>query len=428
MNKRISIVYIVVFIAIIFGFAIASILKPDRDISAIENRTLSQLPRISLEAISTRSFFEDMNQYANDQIVFRDEMVSIYQNQQNSKLFNSMLFENLLRANKPHNPEEGTAIKDSRIVSGLVVTNHKWIMPVTDKVVHTDKIDESTAKLNEAVKFAEARNTETYFVFNPSRTKALMHLYPEYLQTDAYARSKDYFLSKLDPNINVVNIGDKFDSFTKAQLEERYLETDHHWNIKGAFTAYQEMITQISNKSALFEDTPLTLNDIYVSQLTTGNFEGSYNIQINNAVSPRRADRTILYEPKVPFSFHNFEVINKDGQQTVSSFKDFYGFKKGRSTYSYGAIYGGDRRKIAYENPKANNRLNVLLLKDSFMNPITPYLAQHFNKLTVYDSRYYSEFSLKKILASEHYDVLIIAFHDDNLFSDTYNFEKIAGN
>nr|WP_306220267.1 DHHW family protein [Cohnella sp. WQ 127256] len=413
------------FLAIIFGFAIASILTPDKDISTIENRTLSKLPIISLEAITTRTFFEDMNQYVNDQIIFRNEMVSIYQHQQNSNLFNSMLFENMVNANEPQKPEDGTKIKDSRRVSDLVVTNHKWILPVTDKVVHTEKIDESTAKLNDAVSFAEEQNTETYFVFNPSRTKSLMHLYPKYLQTEAYATSKDYFLSKLDKDINVVNIGNKFDTFTKAQLEELYLETDHHWNIKGAFTAYQEMITQISSLSVKFEDKPMSFSELNVSKLTTGNFEGSYNTQINDVVSPKKADRTMIYEPKIPFAFNNFEVVSKDGEQTSTNFNEFYGFKQGRSVYSYGTIYGGDRRKITYENSKANNQLNVLLLKDSFMNPITPYLAQHFNKLTVFDNRYYSEFSLREILKSEHYDMLIIAFHDDNLFSGTYQFEKM---
>ncbi|WP_256757764.1 DHHW family protein [Cohnella sp. WQ 127256] len=425
MSKRISFIYMVSFLAIIFGFAIASILTPDKDISTIENRTLSKLPIISLEAITTRTFFEDMNQYVNDQIIFRNEMVSIYQHQQNSNLFNSMLFENMVNANEPQKPEDGTKIKDSRRVSDLVVTNHKWILPVTDKVVHTEKIDESTAKLNDAVSFAEEQNTETYFVFNPSRTKSLMHLYPKYLQTEAYATSKDYFLSKLDKDINVVNIGNKFDTFTKAQLEELYLETDHHWNIKGAFTAYQEMITQISSLSVKFEDKPMSFSELNVSKLTTGNFEGSYNTQINDVVSPKKADRTMIYEPKIPFAFNNFEVVSKDGEQTSTNFNEFYGFKQGRSVYSYGTIYGGDRRKITYENSKANNQLNVLLLKDSFMNPITPYLAQHFNKLTVFDNRYYSEFSLREILKSEHYDMLIIAFHDDNLFSGTYQFEKM---
>ncbi|MFX3631353.1 MAG: DHHW family protein [Candidatus Pristimantibacillus sp.] len=424
MNKLISNIYMVTFLAIIFGFGITSIILPDKDISTTENRTLSKLPQISTEAISTRSFFEDMNQYLNDQIVFRDEMVRIYQKQQNSELFNSMLFENLVNANEPQNPDDGTKIKDSRIVSKLVVTNHKWILPNTDKVVHTNNIDASTAKLNDAVKFAQDQLTETFFVFNPSRTKSLMHLYPEYLQTDAYAKSKDYFLSKLDNNVNVINIGDKFDTFTKSQLEELYLETDHHWNIKGAFTAYEEMINQISSKSTNFEDKPMSLSDIHVSQLTTGSFEGSYNTQINDAVNPKKADRTIIYEPKVPFTFDKFEVIDKDGKLLTTNFNDFYGYKKGRSIYTYGTIYGGDRRKITYENPKANNQLNVLLLKDSFMNTITPYLAQHFNKLTVLDNRYYSEFSLKEILTSEHYDMLIIAFHDDNLFSGTYDFEK----
>ena len=428
MNKRLSLVYMAVFFAIIVGFAIASMLSPDRNISAVENRSLSGMPRIGFQAVTTRSFYEDLNQYFNDQIVLRDEMVKVYQKQQNSGMFNAMLAENLVHANKPHPPEDGTVVKDSRVVSKLVLVNRKWILPMTDKAVHTSKIDASTAKLNEAAKFAEDQHTETYFVFNPSRTKALMHLYPEYLRTDAYAESKAYFLSKLDPTLNVVDVGNKFDRFTNAQLEELYLETDHHWNIKGAFMAYQEMINQISDKSALFDGKPMSLSEINVSTLTSGSFEGSYNTQIHFGVNPKKADRTVIYEPKAPFEFENFDVIDKDGKRTVASFNDFYGYKKGRSVYTYGTIFGGDRRKIVYENPKAGNPLNVLLLKDSFMNPITPYLAQHFGKLTVLDSRYYPEFSLKNILTGEHYDMLIIAFHDDNLFSDTYNFEKSRGN
>ncbi|MFC4304005.1 DHHW family protein [Cohnella boryungensis] len=424
MNKSTSIAYMAAFLAIIFGFAVASVLTPDQEFSTAENRALSKPPALSMEAIANRTFFEDMNQYVNDQLVIRDQMVRLYQLQQNSALFNSMLFENLLRAKEPHAPEDGTRIKDSRLISNLVVTNRKWILPATDPVVHTDRIDEAAAKLNDAVLFANERHTETFFIFNPSRTKALMHLYPTSMQTDAYARSKAYFLSKLHKEMNVVNIGDRFDAYTRAQLEELYFETDHHWNIKGAFAAYQEMISQLSAKSSKFEGQPLSLSDIRVSRLSTGSFEGSYNSQINYAVNPRKADRTVIYEPKAPFEFDRFEVIDKDGQRLLTGFNDFYGFKRGRSTYSYGKIYGGDRRMITYENSNAGNSLNVLLLKDSFMNPLTPYLARHFNKLTVMDSRYYSEFSLRQVLTSERFDLLLIAFHDDNLFSDTYNFEK----
>lgn len=427
MNKHISIVYMVTFLAIIYGFAIVTFISPDKEISAIENRTLRKFPEISLAAVTTGRYFEKINQYWNDQIVFRNEMIRIYQNQKNSEIFNSMLFENLFEANKPRKPEDGTKIKNSRIVSKLVVTNNKWILPIPNKVVHKSEIDAATAKLNDAVTFAKDQKTEAYFVFNPSRTKALMHLYPKYFQTDAYAKSKEYFLSKLDKDVNVINVGEKFDTFTKAQLEELYFETDHHWNIKGAFIAYQEMITQLSKKSSKFEGKPMSLHEINVSTLITGNFKGSYNTQINYAVNPKNADRTPIYEPKMPFTFKNFEAISTDGKEVITNFHDFYRFKYGESDYSYKILYGGDKRKIAYENPKANNQLKVLLIKDSYMNPITPYLAQHFNKLTVLDNRYYSDFSLKKVLTSEKYDILIIACHDDNLFSDNYQFEKRAG-
>lgn len=424
MSKSASIAYMVAFLTIIFGFAIASGFSPHKEVSAIENRKLSGLPDVSLEAVTTPRFFEDMNQYFNDQVVLRNEMVSSYQKQQNSKLFNAMLFENMLRDSTQHKPEDGTVVTDSRVVSNLVLINSKWILPVPDKVVHTSEIDAATAKLKDAVAFAEAQKTEAFFVFNPSRTISLMHLYPPYLQTDAYVRSRDYFLSKLGKQVNVVDIRSKWGSFTNAQLEELYLETDHHWNIKGAFLAYQEMIRELSKRSTQFKGEPMSLTDIDVSTFEKGSFDGSYNRQSNFAVNTQTADRTMIYEPKVPFAFQKFEVINGDGTQTIRDFNDFYGYKKGQNPVTYGTFFGGDRRKIIYENPKAGNQLNVLLLKDSFMNPITPYLAQNFNKLTVYDNRYYPEFSLKNILSSEHYDILIIALHDDNLYSQNYVFEK----
>jgi len=403
---------------------LASLLLPDRNFSVSENRTLTTLPVLRSDSLESGTFFQEMNRYLNDQIVFRDELVTLYQKQQNSKIFNTMLFENLFRDNPPQRPGDGTRARDSRLVSQLVLINKKWILPLPGKAVYTDKIDIAAGKLDEAVKFAADRGTETYFVLNPSRTKALMHLYPAYLRTDSYVRSKEYFLSKLDKDVTVIDAGNKFDAMTKADLEELYLETDHHWNIKGAFLAYQEMIAQISKRSSLFEDEPMTLNEINVTRLTDGRFEGSYNHQLNNAIDPGQADRTMIYEPRTPFEFARFEVVNKDGTRTLADFNDFYGFKRGQSAYSYGTIYGGDRQKIVYENPKSNNRLNVLLLKDSYMNPLTPYLARHFNKLTVLDNRYYTEFSLQRVLTNEHYDMMIIAFHDDNLFSGTYEFEK----
>lgn len=424
MNKRASIVYMVTFLTIIFGFGIATLIVPDRSFSTSENRLLSKLPSYHINSLFAKSFYEDINQYFNDQLVLRDQMVVFYQEQQNSKLFNALLIENMMKDKPSIAQNNGTVATDSRTVSNLILVNNKWIFPNPSKVVYTKQIDGSTAKLNEAIQFANEQGTETYFVFNPSRTKTLMHLYPTYLQTNSYTESKDYFLSKLDTSINVVNMESRFSEFTNAELEDMYLETDHHWNIKGAFIAYQEMITEISNRSKLFDAQPMSVEDINISQLVDGRFEGSYNNQINYAINPKKADRTILYEPKAPFTFSAFEVMNKDGTQTISDFQDFYGFKRGRSTYNYGSIFGGDRQKIYYENPQASNELNVLLLKDSFMNPITPYLAQHFNKLTVLDNRYYSEFSLQNVLTSEQYDILIIAFHDDNLFSGSYEFEK----
>ena len=80
MSKKQSWNLIAVFLILIFGFALATILGPDRERSELENRTLAQKPKVSLESIIDGSFESGYEDYLTDQFIFRDTWVTMKTN------------------------------------------------------------------------------------------------------------------------------------------------------------------------------------------------------------------------------------------------------------------------------------------------------------------------------------------------------------
>ncbi|MGI6280332.1 MAG: hypothetical protein ACOYJS_07225, partial [Acutalibacteraceae bacterium] len=77
MRKILNISLSVVFICVIFGFSAAFIISPDREFSQQENRTLAQLPKVSIEKIADGTFSAEINNYFADQFFARDSLVGI---------------------------------------------------------------------------------------------------------------------------------------------------------------------------------------------------------------------------------------------------------------------------------------------------------------------------------------------------------------
>lgn len=59
-----------VFCILIFGFSIATLVKPSAEFSETENRVLRQMPEIKTAAILSGDFESDYEQYLTDQLFF----------------------------------------------------------------------------------------------------------------------------------------------------------------------------------------------------------------------------------------------------------------------------------------------------------------------------------------------------------------------
>ena len=77
MNYRQSVNIAAVFLLLIFGFAIATVLKPSNERSETENRLLEQKPDLTWNALISGEFSEDYEAYLSDQFVGRDGWISL---------------------------------------------------------------------------------------------------------------------------------------------------------------------------------------------------------------------------------------------------------------------------------------------------------------------------------------------------------------
>ena len=67
----------ILFIIIIFGFGILSIIFKDNEISSFERRKLAKFPEITLKAILDTTFMDKFEDYTMDQFVVRDKFRSL---------------------------------------------------------------------------------------------------------------------------------------------------------------------------------------------------------------------------------------------------------------------------------------------------------------------------------------------------------------
>ncbi|HIS98354.1 MAG TPA: hypothetical protein IAD42_10295, partial [Candidatus Scatomorpha pullistercoris] len=67
MNKKAMWAEVLIFLTFIFGFFIANLAVPDREMSEQENKSLQQLPKFSFEALFDKTFTKEFETYTTDQ-------------------------------------------------------------------------------------------------------------------------------------------------------------------------------------------------------------------------------------------------------------------------------------------------------------------------------------------------------------------------
>lgn len=164
-----------------------------------------------------------------------------------------------------------------------------------------------------------------------------------------------------------------FDGY--EEFRELFYQTDHHWNNKGSYRGYTEILRLLRPG-----EKPVPAGEEVILPVI---FNGSYARQTN------------LLCADEPFALYRFDLpkaaVTMNGKRGTYGRADAY--MKGRYadeplTNHYSGCYGGEFGEIIYDSG-TSGRGTLLLVASSYSNPINGLLASHFDRTYVIDPRYY---------------------------------------
>jgi len=201
---------------------------------------------------------------------------------------------------------------------------------------------------------------------------------------------------------------------TPAEIEKYFYYTDHHWNTKGAFVAFGQILQYLNE---LFPEKHLDFTladpsnweiDVYEDWFlgSRGKRVGVYfgGVDDLEIYTPQFETEISLFIPKHGIEYHgSFEnvIVRNDYLDKPDYFNE----------NPYCAYIGGDYPLVRHENDLASNDLKMLLIKDSFSLPLQSFLSTAVSRLDVLDPRYYHDSTVLEYVERSMPDIVILAIN-----------------
>lgn len=386
MQKKFEI-FPILFLILIFGGTIWSMLTPSREYSETENRYLAQMPELSKDTLLDKSFMTDYENYISDQFFLREEWITL-----------KTWVDRLSLKEDSNGVYFG---KDDYLISVPLASDYesetcsKNITYVSD-FIHSQE----TALGTEHVRF----------VIVPTASEVLTDRLP--LFADPYDQS--ILLDRLEKELSSPAFLSLLPTLLAHREEPLFYKTDHHWTSLGAFYAYQTWAESIGL-------TPMDASDFTVDTCTSS-FQGTLQAKVNIDVP---ADTIELYLPKEEIRYAL--TVNDDTEHTRDT---LYDYSKLETKGKYDIFFGGNEGSVCIrttlpEASKIDRKEGCLLvLKDSYANSFLPFAVNHFEETCVVDLRYFNSQKLSEYMKEHHITDVLVLYSTYNFVSDP-NFSKL---
>ncbi|MEG1900288.1 MAG: DHHW family protein [Bacilli bacterium] len=363
MNKTTTIITTIIVFILLGVF----VLTPKIKFSENENRYLQTVPILSLENVKTTKFMKDLEKYIEDHFPFR-------------KFFISLKKDSELGMLKDEN-NNVFILKDEYLIEKYQQLKDETINNIAN-VLNTFKERNKTVNITTLL-------VPTSYSINKDKL-------PKFLDKELQLKDMNLLYDKI--TTNKLDITKSLYSSNKN--EQLYFRLDHHWNINGAFVAYNEYLKSNNIK-------PLN-KDEFEKVVLTKDFNGTvfsksgeYNFKpdtIENYVTKSDVTVNYIYSNKITNSMFSKTYLNK---------KDKYAY-----------FLDNNHPLITITNNQINSDKELLVIKDSYANILISLLANHYKKIHVIDPRFYKEDITAYIEANKIKDVLLL-YNMNTIGNDT---------
>lgn len=195
-----------------------------------------------------------------------------------------------------------------------------------------------------------------------------------------------------------------------------FYKTDLHWNYIGSYQGFLDIADLLGIKNPAKPTGTFTQNE---------QFFGSYARNLQKYDSP---DDFIIYTFDIP----EHDTVINGVKKKYNHFEEFINHDYEYSRFDfYAYFYGQNYGEIIFDFHQPEKE-NLLIVADSFSNPLNELIAQYFNKTYIIDLRYYKnevkkDFALSEYLRDNKIDkTLLIISSEFFIIKDntTKGFEK----
>lgn len=338
----------------ILSLSICLLVSPKKEFSENENRYLSKFPSFSAKALLDGDYTDSLGDWLADHFPQRDFFVGL---------------------------KSGVEIAGGRKeINNVYIAQDDYLIEAYAKPQNTARITDTFVRFYEKI---DTAHIDVHLMLVPTAVTIYNDKLPTYAPDRQMPSHSNLRTSLSDQTTTASAIYDAsgipavdctdwlFDGGSEGQL---YYRTDHHWSTLGAYYGY---LAYCDAKKM----TPVSL-DTLTKETVTEEFAGTLYSKVNDYSHPKDAitiytnpadDLTVTYADtgEVTDSLYNLDYVNE---------KD-----------KYSLFLNNIHPLVEIENSTAATQDELLLIKDSYANSMVPFLAHHYSKIYVLDTRYYRD-------------------------------------
>lgn len=331
-----------------------------KDLSATENRALKSSLNITADSFSNNTLSSEFSSFFKDQFPFRQGLIHL-----TSRLERLML------------KRENNSVIFGK--DGFLIARHDY---EDNNIIRSNIASVSS--------FLEKNSNARLFVA-PRAIDVLKEKLP--LHYPYYHNEKIY------NELSWIDYYDPRELFRTSYSDKLWYKTDHHWSTDGAYLFYTAICREYG-----IEAYP---EEFFRRETVSCDFRGTSH---SKAMIDLSSDDIVLYR------FQNDENFTLTYPTTNNVQKGFYDFSQLEKKDKYQIFLGGNTDIIEINENTSISKPKILLIKDSFANSVSPFLALHFD-IELIDLRYYKG-SLSRYIEDKNFEHIIILCGIDTLATD----------
>lgn len=353
----------------VLSLSVCLLVSPKKEFSENENRYLAQFPSFTVQTLIDGDYTDSLGDWLADHFPQRDFFVGL---------------------------KSGVEIASGRReINQVYIAHDDYLIESYTKPENTERITDTLVRFYDKV---DPNRFEVNFMLVPTAVT----IYSDKLPAYAPASHQTETASAIYDATGIPAIDCTEWLLSGASEGQLYYRTDHHWTTLGAYYGY---LAYCDAKGL----TPVPLESM-TAQTVTEEFAGTLYSRVND-YNHKKDTITIYTNPADELTVTYVDT----GEVTNSLYNLDYVTEKDK----YSLFLNNIHPLIEIENLAADSQDELMLIKDSYANSMVPFLAHHYRKIYVFDTRYYRDGPSSFL--EEHNDItdILLLYNMNTLDGDT---------